>query len=106
MNELACAYITAPDAKAAEALARELLNRRLVACANILPQGLSLFRWDGELQAEAEAVMVCKTRLALADDLIAAVTELHPYEVPCVTVMEITAAQPEYAAWVRDETRT
>lgn len=101
---LATVYITAPSTAEAEKLARTLMERRLIACANIWDGALSIYRWEGEVQAEAEAVMVCKTRMALAQDVIEAVTELHPYDVPCVTVMEIADAQPEYAAWVAAET--
>ncbi len=103
-GDLASIYVTAPDEATAVRLARALLERRLVACANVLP-ARSLYWWEGRIEEAPETVMFLKTRRALTDAVAAAVRELHPYDLPCVVGFPIERASPAYAAWVRSETR-
>lgn len=99
-------YSTWPTADAAEAAARTLLEERLIACANIIPQVRSVFRWDGKVQAEAEAVIFAKTTqscaIAARDRLLA----LHPYEIPCVTAFSVLpgTSAAGFLQWIADET--
>lgn len=100
-------YTTWPDGAAAEAAARTLLDERLIACANIFPAGRSVFRWDGDVQAEAETVAFFKTSKARAGAARTRLTELHPYDEPCILALP---ADPGLSAtgfvqWVASETR-
>jgi len=98
-------YSTWPSVEGAEAAARELVAERLVACANILPGARSIYRWEGDIQTETEAVMFAKTTakraLAARDRLL----RLHPYEVPCVAALTIRkdASNPAFLAWIEGE---
>jgi periplasmic divalent cation tolerance protein len=103
---LATLYMTAPSREEAERIGRELLEHRLVACVNITENVLSLYRWEGKIQKEREAVLIAKTQMQVAHRCIARIKELHPYEVPCVTVMPILKSLPEYREWVERETQT
>jgi len=71
----------------AEAAGRILVERRLAACVNILPGMTSIYCWEGALERGEEAVMIIKTRAALADDVTRAVKELHSYKTPAILVM-------------------
>jgi periplasmic divalent cation tolerance protein len=99
-------YSTWPTLESAEAAARALLEERLIACANIAPGVRSLFRWEGQIQAEPEVLMLAKTsadRTAAAREFL---LRLHPYEVPCLTVLPIIpeGSNPSFLHWVAEET--
>lgn len=91
---------THPDAEAAKVLARQLVAEKLVACMNVLPQGLSIYRWQGEIEESAEVLLLMKTRAAYFDELCARIHDLHPYEVPEVIAVPITQLDDAYAQWL------
>lgn len=104
MTGHASVYVTCPDRETARRIARELLERRLVACANLLPVE-SVYRWEGAIEEAQEVAMFLKTTRALVDDVARAVKELHPYDVPCAVAFELGAGHAPYYAWVDAETR-
>ena len=93
-------YSTFPSQESAEAAAREMVTRKLVACANILPGMVSVYEWDGALERGEEVVMLLKTTQAVAQDVIAALAALHPYEVPAIITVPLTGGLPAYLSWV------
>jgi periplasmic divalent cation tolerance protein len=100
-------YSTWPDADSATKCARDLIGRRVAACANVLAGAVSVFRWEGEIQCAGEVVMIVKTSSAQAgasrDMMIAA----HPYDTPCVTAVRLDAfnSNRDFMAWVERETK-
>ena len=102
--EFVSVYVTCPDEATAERIARDLLARRLVACANILPGVRSLYRWEGAIQDDREVAMFMKTRRALVPALEQAVRALHPYKVPCVVALALVGGGADYLEWVGKET--
>jgi periplasmic divalent cation tolerance protein len=99
-NELAIVLVTAPDAEVAEHIVRTLVDERLVACGNIVPAVVSIYRWQDEVQREAEVLIVLKTTRARAADVITRVPALHPYEVPEVLVVPVSDGFAPYVHWV------
>lgn len=95
---------TAPDQESGERIVRQLLDERLAACGNVVPGVISLFRWEGEVRREAEALLLLKTREELVDRLFDRVSDLHPYEVPELLSLAVTSGLPDYCAWVAAET--
>lgn len=83
---------------------RSLLDRRLVACGTILPGGRSLYRWEGKVADESEAIVLLKTRSGCVDALERAFAELHPYKVPELLVLPVAAGLERYLGWITDET--
>ncbi len=104
MEPLIIVEVTCPDAGVAEEVARGCVEEGLVACANILPGVTSVFRWDGAVQAEAEVILLMKTRAARFEAVRAAVAARHPYEVPAILALPVAEACPAFADWVRAET--
>lgn len=100
----ASVFVTAPDEETARRIARALLERRLVACANLLPIG-SLYWWEGRIEEAREHAMFLKTRRALVPDVVKAVGELHPYDVPCAVAFPLGEGAAAYYAWIDAETR-
>ncbi len=97
-------YVTTSNRDEALTLARSLVTARLVACANVLDSATSLYWWEGKVQEEPEAVIICKTRAALVDSVVARVTELHSYACPCIVVLPIIAGNPAFLQWIEAET--
>lgn len=96
---------TVPDSlDQAELLASKMVERRLAACVNLIPQVRSLFRWDGAVAREAELLMMIKTTEEMVVHLTSFLQEHHPYDVPEVVALPAQAALP-YGTWVQDSVR-
>lgn len=102
-GELALVLTTAPDAETAAALARALVEERLIACGNLLPGLRSVFRWQGAVQEEAEVLLLMKTARPNVERVFRRVAELHPYEVPELVMLSADAVSDAYCRWVRRE---
>jgi periplasmic divalent cation tolerance protein len=99
-------YTTHPSVVEAERIGRELVEKRLCACVNILPGMVSLYWWQGAIERADEAVMIIKTRAALAEPVRAAVRQLHSYTTPAILVLPIERVDPDYNKWLLAETVT
>ncbi|MGE4421366.1 MAG: divalent-cation tolerance protein CutA [Pseudodesulfovibrio sp.] len=97
-------YITCASLEEAGAIGEMLVERRLAACANILPGMRSIYWWRGRMERAEETVLIAKTRDDLVDALTEAVKAAHGYEVPCVVSLPITGGNPDFLAWIRSET--
>jgi periplasmic divalent cation tolerance protein len=98
------ALSTAPDAEAAERIARALVQERLAACVNLVGGVRSIYRWQGAVEDAAEVLLVIKTcaeRVATLTDRLRA---LHPYELPELVVLPAAGGLPAYLDWVIAET--
>ncbi|MDX1482892.1 MAG: divalent-cation tolerance protein CutA [Alphaproteobacteria bacterium] len=97
-------YVTAADAEEAARIGRTLVEERLAACANVLPGVRAIYRWEGAVQDEAEAVLIAKTEascVAAATDRIKA---LHSYELPCVVALPVAGGNAAFLEWIEAET--
>jgi periplasmic divalent cation tolerance protein len=105
MDDLVVLYTTWPDAETAEAFGRLAVDERLAACANVLAPMRSIYRWEGQVVAEAEVPMLLKTTRGAAGRLRLRLRERHPYAVPCVLALETAGplGDPDYAVWARGE---
>lgn len=86
----------------ARRLAATLIGRRLIACATMIPV-VSMYRWQGMVESEAEVQVIFKTTPDLADEVAEAIAELHTYDLPEIVTFE-AGASAGYSAWVGDET--
>jgi periplasmic divalent cation tolerance protein len=94
------AFSTVGKPEDAERIAHALVERRLAACVNIVPGLTSVYRWKGQVERDAESLLVIKTRRERIDALKAALTSLHPYEVPELVVLPIEDGHAPYLAWL------
>jgi periplasmic divalent cation tolerance protein len=85
------------------ALAREMVERRLAACAQITAID-SVYRWKGAVEHDGEFRLLLKTRPTAYLRLEAALRERHPYELPAIHAISTAQADAAYAEWVRDST--
>jgi periplasmic divalent cation tolerance protein len=95
---------TAGSSDEAERIATRLVEERLAACVNLVPQLTSIYRWQGKVERAAEVLLVIKTRRALTTRVIARLSELHSYDLPEAIVLPITAGSRPYVAWLLGET--
>ena len=84
----------------AERLARALLDSRLAACVNVVPGVRSFYRWKGEIESEAEYLLIIKTSRDLFPALRTEIEKLHPYEVPELLALPVLAGAENYLGWL------
>ena len=100
MTGIVFVYVTHPDADAAAALGRRLVEDGLAACVNILPGMRTIYRWQGAIEEAGEAVIIVKTRADLVAALQERVRAEHPYECPCIAALPVAQGDPDYLAWI------
>ena len=93
-----------PDEETANHIALAVVEARLAACVNILPRVQSIYRWQGAVESAVEVPLLIKTTTATYPALEAAIRERHPYEVPEIIALPISAGLPAYLNWVAEET--
>lgn len=97
-------YMTASSREEAKKIGRTLVEERLAACANVIDGMESVYWWQGKLTEDREAVLIAKTRADLVPALTERVRALHGYTVPCVVALPILDGNPDYLAWLGEET--
>jgi periplasmic divalent cation tolerance protein len=91
------------DADTAARVARTLVEESLVACVNIIPTVRSIYRWQGAISDDPEALAIIKTTADRYPALAARIAELHPYQVPEILALPIAAGHLPYLAWLTGE---
>ena len=101
-NEIVLGFATFPDVETARRIARELVELRLAACGNVLPQIHSIYHWQGKVEAADEALAIFKLPASRSGEFEIKLRSLHPYQVPEIILIQIDHALPEYLRWVLD----
>ncbi len=101
--EIFIVYVTCRDEEEARTISLSLLERHLVACANIFPIK-SLYWWNGKIEDDFEVGVIMKTQKTHIDTIISEVKSLHSYEVPCIEFLPISNGNPDYTKWIIQET--
>lgn len=96
--------ISTVSAESAPDIARRLVEERLAACVNILPKARSIYRWQGEIREEEEAVLLIKTSPRTVGGFEERFRELHPYDCPELLILPVEEGLKEYLAWVDEMT--
>lgn len=104
MSDALLVMTTLPDQAAAEQLAERLLARQLAACVNILPAMTSLYMWKGRLEHGKEHLLLIKTRRERYEMLETEIRNGHPYELPEIIGVPVTAGLAGYLAWIGENT--
>ena len=92
--------VTAGSEEEAAKIARTLVEERLAACANIVPQIRSIYRWEGKVEDGAEALLLIKTSETSLSALENRVRELHSYDVPEVIALKLDQGSAPYLDWL------
>ena len=102
-TEAIVVLITAANAEEATRLAELMVQNRLAACVQILPEMLSIYFWKGEIQRDREVLLLAKTTRAKFDQLEPQVRAMHSYETPEIIALPVTAASKPYLNWLLTE---
>ncbi len=102
MENLRVAFISTPTDKAND-LAKAIVDFRLAACVNILPNVKSYYWWKGKVETADESLIVVKTTQQKVEQLITFVKKHHPHKIPEVVTMPVAEGMPSYVSWVLDE---
>lgn len=94
---------TCPDLDTARNLASVVLEARLAACGNIVPEVKSVFHWHGRVEEDAEVSLTLKTRAEHRAAVVEMLQESHPYDLPVITWEEVSSTT-DAEAWLREET--
>lgn len=97
-------YITVPTREEGISIGRALVEENLAACANITDGLTSIFRWEGVVKEEGEALLIAKTERALVDAATDLVKMEHSYECPCVVAVPIVGGNQQFIDWIAEET--
>lgn len=103
-TEFLLVYITTPNKETAISLGRTLVKDRLAACANIIPQIVSIYEWQGALVEESEATLLVKTHSSRYIELEKKIVELHPYDQACIIAMPIDIGNSGFLSWIKQQT--
>ena len=105
MTDARIVLTTAGSPQEAEKIARALVERRLAACVNIVPQIQSVYRWKDKIEHETEWLLIIKTKTNLFESVADAIKELHSYELPECVMLEVSSGSERYLDWIRENTR-
>lgn len=100
MTDFALIYITAANEQQAMQIGNVLVAERLAGCINVIPNMKSIFRWEGGVQQQNEAVLIAKTRADKVHDLNARVRSLHSYETPAILAIPLLHVDADFAKWL------
>ena len=102
MSEVLIAFCTFPEATIAAKVAKEVVEERLAACANILPDVRSIYRWEGKVESADEVLVVFKLAAPRYAEFETKIRSVHPYEVPEIIAFPISKGLPAYLQWVKE----
>ncbi|KAK1338534.1 hypothetical protein QTO34_001651 [Cnephaeus nilssonii] len=105
-GSVSAAFVTCPNEKVAKEIARAVVEKRLAACVNLIPQITSIYEWKGKIEEDSEVLMMIKTPSSLVPALTDFVRSVHPYEVAEVISLPVEQGNPPYLHWVRQVTES
>lgn len=94
-------YVTAPSKRVAKKIAKHLLEKRLITCANIFPIE-SFYWWENRIENAKEYVLICKTLGSKYAKIKEEISAIHPYSVPCIAKFDVELNK-KFALWLRNE---
>ncbi len=103
MTEFAVVLISASSESESEEIISTLLNKRLIACANLSSKTTSSYWWKGSIEKSDEFIITAKTRLSLVAKITEEVKIIHSYEVPEIIALPVLDGSRDYLDWLNDE---
>jgi periplasmic divalent cation tolerance protein len=104
MSDARIVLTTTGSQEEARKIAHALVERRLAACVNIVPQIESVYRWQGKVETAAEWLLLIKTQAGSFERVRDTVKQLHSYDLPECVMLEVAAGSNEYLNWIAENT--
>jgi periplasmic divalent cation tolerance protein len=93
-------FTTCKDQTEAKNIATALVDKKLAACVNILPNVTSIYIWDGQVAESEEVKVLIKTKTEKMNDVFLTIKQLHSYEVPEIQVVDVVTGNLAYFNWM------
>lgn len=93
-------FVTAPNIEVAEQLAKGIIENKIAACVNIIPNITSVYRWRSEIEIDQEYFMILKTTSIKSEQLKKYIENNHPYENPECIGLNIETGLENYTNWI------
>ena len=97
-------YVTFPNQEEAKKIAQQLVEQRLAACVNIMPNISSVYRWQEKICCETEVVTLIKSRCQLFPAIEQFISANHSYDTCCVLKIPLDAGNEAFLRWIDNET--
>lgn len=104
MKQIVFLYVTCKNAEEARKIAKDLIQSRMAACANIVPVIESIYEWDGSLQQDHEALLLLKTTAERSKDCQIRIKNIHSYTTPCILELTVGSGNNDYINWLVRQT--
>ena len=103
-SKVLMAYCTFPNEATARQICESLVREDVIACANILPEMTSIYKWQDKLETGSECAAVLKTSDFKKPALMERLRALHPYQNPCLVFLNVDDGLSAFLNWVRIQT--
>jgi periplasmic divalent cation tolerance protein len=104
-NQIWLVLTNLPDKASAQQMAAALIENRAAACVNILAECHSVYHWQGKMETASEVPVLAKTTHNAYPRLEEIIRKHHPYELPEIIAIPVSAGLPGYLQWVAQETQ-
>ena len=104
MKDIVLLYVTCKNTEEARQIAKDLVQSKIAACANIIPAIESIYEWDGVLQQDTETLLLVKTTAARSEDCQSRIKNIHSYTTPCILGLNIGSGNNDYIEWLARQT--
>ncbi len=98
-------YITVPSMEEARKIANLLTEKKLAGCVSIIPNIVSVYRFEGKIEEYQEEQLLVKTKSSLFDEVVEEVKKVHTYKLPEIVAVPFTAMSNDYFIWLNSETK-
>jgi periplasmic divalent cation tolerance protein len=93
---------TCPDMKSAKIIAKHLVQEKHAACVNIVPNIISVYRWEDNIECDDEIQLIIKTQTTKFNDVANEIKRLHRYDTPEIIAMNIQQGDNSYLNWITE----
>lgn len=102
-QDLIIIYCPCCSNKEATKIAKSLVEKKQIACANIVPKIKSIYIWEGKTQEEEECLLFLKTKSQHFSKVKKEIEALHSYKTPCVISLPIKDGNSDYLSWLSSQ---
>ncbi len=99
--EMVLVYSTFPDPQQAEDMARDMVRKKLAACANIFAGMKSVYEWQGKIQSGEETAVLFKTLADKQEELSRQIRSRHPFDTPAIFGWPCSSVDADYLNWLK-----
>jgi periplasmic divalent cation tolerance protein len=93
-------YTTCSSLNEAKSISETLLENNLIACSNIYPSIISLYKWNNKIAEDEECIIIMKAIEKNFNEIKKQIKKFHSYEIPCIVGLPITQIDDDYANWL------